>query len=360
MEEAAAVIVEAKGDLLASDVDALVNTVNCVGVMGKGIALQFKRRFPANFDAYAAACKRGEVELGRMFVVPTNAVQGPKWIINFPTKGHWRAKSTMADVRAGLDDLKRVIRELDIESIALPPLGAGNGGLAWPQVETVIHESLRDLDAVRVLLFAPQGRPGTVVGQDIRMTWGRAVLIRLLDGYVRSRHALEPWEDSSGASALEIQKLMYFASRRQPKLRLAFEQGRYGPYSDQVRHLIQGMEGRYLDGFGDGSQAVLDLAPIAPTEDGRRQADELVAGQYPDVDADIVEPILSLVKGFEGAYGMELLASVHWVVSREPEANAASVVAAIRGWTDRKGRLFTEAHIERAMEHLLERAPIPA
>lgn len=352
-------ISDAKGNLLAADVEALVNTVNCVGVMGKGIALQFKRRYPANFTSYAAACKREEVELGRMFVVPTNAIEGPKWIINFPTKGHWKSNSKLEDIRTGLEDLKSVIRTLGIESVALPPLGAGNGGLGWPQVERVIRESLQELDDVRFLLYSPQGAPAALPGQDMRMTWGRAVLVRLLDGYVHRRQATEPWEDPTGASALEIQKLMYFASLRQPKLRLTFDQGRYGPYSEQVRHLVQGMEGRYLTGFGDGSQPVLELAPIAPTQEGRSEASQLVETMCPEIDSDIVDPVLALVEGFEGAYGVELLASVHWVVARDPVAPVDDVVASIHRWTDRKGRLFTDQHIERAIAHLRASDTLP-
>ena len=105
-------IQEGTGDLLSADVDALVNTVNTVGVMGKGIALQFKRRFPANFRAYEKACKAGEVQVGSMFVFDAGQLVRPRWIINFPTKSHWRSGSKLSDIASGLDDLVRVVREL--------------------------------------------------------------------------------------------------------------------------------------------------------------------------------------------------------------------------------------------------------
>jgi O-acetyl-ADP-ribose deacetylase (regulator of RNase III) len=144
-------VVEQDGDLLAADAEALVNAVNCVGVMGKGIALEFKRRFPANFAAYAAACRTGEVRLGSMLVVEEDG----RVIVNFPTKKHWRSRSRLADVEAGLDDLARVIGERGLRSVAVPALGAGNGGLAWPDVAAAIHDKLGSLPEITVTLYRP-------------------------------------------------------------------------------------------------------------------------------------------------------------------------------------------------------------
>ncbi|MCE6996946.1 macro domain-containing protein [Saccharothrix sp. S26] len=165
-----AVIIEQKGDLLAADVDALVNTVNCVGVMGKGLALQFKNRYPENFEAYARACKRGEVDLGRMFVVELHSLAGPRYIINFPTKGHWKSNSRLEDIERGLEDLVEVLGNLDIKSIAIPPLGSGNGGLDWAQVEPIIRSTLRDLSDVDVHLYPPSTEPRNLAPKPLRMT----------------------------------------------------------------------------------------------------------------------------------------------------------------------------------------------
>ena len=133
------------GDILAEDAEALVNTVNCVGVMGRGIALQFKKAFPENFRVYAAACRRGEVQPGRMFVFETGALTNPRYIINFPTKRHWRGNSRIEDIDAGLKDLATVIRQRDIRSIAVPPLGAGLGGLEWSEVRPRIERDVARL-----------------------------------------------------------------------------------------------------------------------------------------------------------------------------------------------------------------------
>lgn len=143
------------GDLLLADVQALVNTVNTVGIMGKGVALQFKQAFPQNFHAYEAACKCGQVQIGRMFVTETGRLDGPSWVINFPTKKDWRHPSRLEYVRAGLGDLVRLIRELGIKSIALPALGCGSGGLDWAQVKQAIEAAMAELPDVDVVVFPP-------------------------------------------------------------------------------------------------------------------------------------------------------------------------------------------------------------
>lgn len=143
------------GDILAEDAEALVNAVNCVGAMGRGLALQFKNAFPANFDAYDKACKREEVRPGRMFVFETGLLTNPRYIVNFPTKRHWREKSRMEDIDSGLDDLRLIIKEKGIRSIAIPPLGCGLGGLDWNDVRPMIEKILRGIANLRVVIFEP-------------------------------------------------------------------------------------------------------------------------------------------------------------------------------------------------------------
>src|ERR1019366_5271691 len=145
------------GNLLDADVEALVNTVNTVGVMGKGVALMFKEAFPENFKAYEAACKRKELRVGRMFVTERHQFIGPKFIINFPTKQHWRNPAKIEWVEAGLEDLERVIVENGIRSIAIPPLGSGNGGLNWSDVRKKIEAALAALP-IRVVVYEPTSK----------------------------------------------------------------------------------------------------------------------------------------------------------------------------------------------------------
>lgn len=346
-------IIVAHGDLLAADVDALVNTVNCVGVMGKGIAIQFKRRFPDVFLAYAKACKQGEVRIGHMHVTPIQQITGPRLVINFPTKKHWRSPSRLEYIDAGLIDLKRVIREYDIKSIAIPPLGAGNGGLDWRDVEARLREAFTDMPDVVIRLYAPSAEQRKLdATPNLRMTWGRALLLDLLRHYVHQRQATEPWEDPCGASHLEIQKLMYFADYLEPKLSLDFKPGRYGPYSEKVRHLIQNMEGSYLRGFGDGTARVLEHAPITVTDSALTELDRYLVERDSNIEKSIAETVLDFIRGFEGPYGMELLASTHWVVVREQAWEPHEAAQAVRSWTKRKGRIYTDDRVLSALEHL--------
>ena len=148
-------IEKATGNLLHADVEALVNAVNCIGIMGRGIALQFKNEFPANFAAYRNACKRSEVRPGRMFIFDLNRITNPRFVINFPTKRHWKENSRMEDIQAGLTDLAVHVANMEIRSIAIPPLGCGLGGLSWSVVLPMIEKAFENLRSVRVLLFEP-------------------------------------------------------------------------------------------------------------------------------------------------------------------------------------------------------------
>lgn len=344
------------GDLLQADTDALVNTINCVGVMGKGIALQFKRRYPDMFDAYQKACKHNEIAIGKMFAYETGQLDGPAYIINFPTKKHWRSPSQLTYIDEGLTDLIRVIRELKITSIAIPPLGAGNGGLDWREVEPRLVKAFADLPDVRAVLYAPAAGTRPIdAPQHIRMTWGRAMLLEAMRRYLQQRRTTEPWEDPSGVSHLEIQKLMYFANTIEPSLGLDFTPHRYGPYSEKVRHLLIGMEGAYTTGFGDGTANALSLEPISLTNKGIQALTDFMksAAAAPRITSTI-DTVLSAIDGFEGPYGVELLASTHWVATRQDAREPATAAAAVRSWTRRKGRIYTDARVSVALDRVLQ------
>ncbi len=147
------------GDLLKQEADALVNAVNCVGVMGRGIALQFRRAFPENFKIYESACKRGELRPGSMLVFETSRLKNPCYVINFPTKRHWRDKSRLTDIESGLEALVVEVKRLKIRTIALPALGCGLGGLEWPDVRPRIEKAFSSVPEVHVWLFEPEDPP---------------------------------------------------------------------------------------------------------------------------------------------------------------------------------------------------------
>ena len=240
------------GDILAEDAEALVNTVNCVGIMGRGIALQFKKAFPENFSAYTEACKRGEVQPGRMFLFETEELTNPRYIINFPTKRHWRGNSRIEDIEAGLEALREVIRELSIRSIAVPPLGSGLGGLEWSAVRTRIERALRGFNDLDVVVFEPRGASET--GSMVRsraiptMTNGRAALVGLMDRYLHG--LLDPF-----VTLLEVHKLMYFMQIAGQPLKLRYTKGQYGPYAENLRHVLNAVEGHFISGYADGGDA---------------------------------------------------------------------------------------------------------
>jgi O-acetyl-ADP-ribose deacetylase (regulator of RNase III) len=338
---------EEHGNLLEADVDALVNTVNTVGVMGKGLALQFRRAYPAMFAAYERAAKAGEVNIGHMHVWPTDAAAGPRYVINFPTKGHWRSPSRLGDIEQGLRDLVRVIKDLDIGSVAVPPLGCGNGGLEWGDVAPLIRSALSELDDVRVVIYPPGQTPGAAAMPDATnapaMTPARAALIHLLTRYE---------ERALGASLIEVQKLLYLLQVAGEPLRLRYERGRYGPYADNLRHALKNLEGHYVLGFGDGSARVTEAEPIRVLT-GADDAARVMLSQHPQT-AERIDRVLDLIDGYESAYGMELLASVLWIAQESPlsATDADVVVRLVREWTSRKGRMFTAAHIRGACEAL--------
>jgi len=145
-----------KGNIFAEDIEVLVNPVNCVGVMGRGLALQFKNRFPKNFKDYVVACKKGEVLPGCLFIFAVGKAANPHFIINFPTKRHWSQESKIEDIELGLKKLAIVIKKYDIHSIAIPPIGCGLGGLNWQDINLLIKKYLLKLKNVSIIVLEPE------------------------------------------------------------------------------------------------------------------------------------------------------------------------------------------------------------
>lgn len=344
-----------QGDILEADADALVNTVNCVGVMGRGIALQFKRAFPANFKAYSAACERGEVQPGRMFVHETGELAGPRYIINFPTKVHWRGKSRIEHIESGLEALVAEIRTRGIRSVAIPPLGSGLGGLDWAEVRPLIDRALSELPDVDAQVYEPVGVPESARARltrtTPRMTPGRAALVGLMNRY------LAALMDTS-VSLLEVHKLGYFLQAAGEPLRLRFKKAWYGPYAENLRHVLAEMEGNLIRGYaseGDTPDTELALVPGAV-----QKAEGFLASETGTQER--FDRVARLVEGYETPYGLELLATVHWVATREGARDRRRIADATRQWGHRK-RQFTDEQIELAVDRLQSQdwlSPTPA
>ncbi len=333
-----------QGNLLKSDTEAIVNTVNCVGIMGRGIALQFKKAFPENFKAYATACKVNQVQLGQMFVYDLNRLYNPRFIINFPTKRHWQNKSQIADIQTGLIDLLSVVQQQQIRSIAIPPLGCGLGGLNWDDVKPLIIQAFQSVPDVKILLFEPIDSPQTVditpQAEPPKMTTGRAALLGLMRRYLAA--VMDPT-----VTLLEVHKLMYFMQEAGEPLRLKFQKAPYGPYAENLRHVLNHIEGHFIGGYGDGGDQPdkpLELKPHASA-----QAEIFLSNHQ--TTQQRFERVANLIKGFETTFGMELLSTVHWVATHEQATTPESAVTQVHAWNPRK-KMFTPNHIYLAWERL--------
>jgi O-acetyl-ADP-ribose deacetylase (regulator of RNase III) len=336
------VIRSAHGNVLTAEADALVNTVNTVGVAGKGVALQFRQAFPDNYGSYARAAKRGEVVPGRMFVYMTGLIR-PRFIINFPTKRHWRGKSRIQDIREGLRDLVHVLEELDIASVAIPPLGCGNGGLDWAEVRPLIVQALEPLKT-EVLLFGPEGAPPAeempVATAKPNMTRGRAVLLLLMESYK------DP--DEFRLSALEVQKLAYFMQVSGEPLRLDYVKAEYGPYAENLNHVLRLIEGHFIRGYGDRSRE-----PKMRLMEGAADEAKAFLGHHEESLLRL-ESVASLTADWATPYGLELLATVHWAITRPGASldSSGDLYSYVASWTPRKAHLFKRQQIDRAVAHL--------
>ena len=332
------------GDIIRADAEALVNSVNCVGVMGRGLALQFKHAFPDNYKAYRAACKRNEVRPGKMFVFERAGLGNPRYIINFPTKRHWRSKSNIADIVSGLDALVEEVRDREIRSIALPALASDLGGLNWSEVRSRIEAALSDLTDVRIVVFEPgsvpaDGRPNRSTAAPA-MTPARAVLIALIDRHLRA--GLDPM-----ITLLEVHKLMYFMQRAGESLKLNFVKEAHGPYATNLRHLMRRLETHYVMGYRDGGDDPYKQIELVP---GAVEDAQQFLADHP-VTRERFERVGQLVDGFESPTGLELLATVHWVAQEHPIASDKEIIQLVYMWGRHK-RQFTKWQIGIAIDTL--------
>jgi len=351
-----------RGNLLNATADALVNTVNEVGVMGKGIALQFRESFPDSSRAYMKAAREGHVVIGKMLVTKNRSLLKPHWIIHFPTKRHWRQPSELAWIREGLKDLTRILASNRIHSIALPPLGCGNGGLEWAQVKREIEGALAGMTDVDILVFEPtdsyQNAPKRAGVEAL--TPARALIAELIRRYEIL---------GIDCSILEVQKLAWFLTRVLDRtslpneLALQFTANKFGPYADKLRFLLDTLDGSYLH----SEKRLADAKPLDTI-----RFEDAMAGRlreyFASAEGALYRPALdqatAVIEGFESPYGMELLATVDWLMHEE---GVAPTVVALRDglsrWpagaraVSRKQRLFDERVLDLALNRLLETLP---
>jgi O-acetyl-ADP-ribose deacetylase (regulator of RNase III) len=316
----------------------------------------FKERFGKNMEEYSKACKAKEVQTGKMFVTQTGEIMGPKWVINFPTKQHWRSPSKLEWITDGLEDLKLFILKNRIKSIAIPPLGAGNGGLDWPVVRKQVEKALADLKDVEILVYEPTSKYQNVAktkGVE-KLTPSRALIAELVRRY---------WVLGMECSLLEIQKLAWFLERvietqdiKNP-LKLSFKPNNYGPYADKLRHVLDALDGSYLK----SEKRIADSDPLDVIwfDDNKRKR----VNTYLHTEANEYLPALEstsqIIDGFESPYGMELLATVDWLIEKEKcEPTINAIEQGIKNWPTgkksaiRKAKLFDQRSIGIALDRL--------
>lgn len=334
------------GDMFDADTQAIVNTVNCVGVMGKGVALEFKKRWPDNFKAYKKKCELKEIEVGKVFVFDNNGSlfenkSDFEFLINFPTKKHWRSKSRIEYIADGLEDFVIQIKRLDIESVAIPPLGCGNGGLPWSKVKPLIIERISELPNVRWVIYQPTDKNSAPEYKNIPedLTVPRAALVKALGDFASFF--------GGSYTRLSMQKLVYFLQAMEIDFGLEFKKEVYGPYSKDLHSAFQVMEKKYfLTGYIEEEKITVQSGAYA------------AAVEYLENNSKYVIPTLEklshLIEGFESPYGMELLSSVHYLYSVDGHKNFDEIASGICNWNQEKCEKFGPSKIKAAAARLEE------
>ena len=320
-------------NLLESDAEALVNTVNTMGIMGKGIALQFKNQYPNNYKLYAAACKAKEVQVGKLFVTEESSLlSGKKTIINFPTKTEWRKPSEYSYIETGLQDLVKLIREKNIKSIAIPPLGAGNGGLDWIKVKTIMEQYLYNINC-DIYIYQPNASIKEVLKKErVQLTPARAMLLSILFDLVKNGEFV---------SEFAAEKIAYFLQRFGAKetFKLEFKPNFYGPYSGKVKHVLYYLNGSYISGYSSKDKKPFD--ELGLMLDAEKEVNEYLDAKENIVYKEIVEKTKAFLSGFYADFGLELLSTVDFIVEDKKTKSIEEIGKHLIDWSDRKKTLFT-------------------
>lgn len=337
-----------KGNLLEAKTEALVNTVNTVGIMGKGIALQFKEAYPENYKVYLAACKKGELAPGTLLAVKDHTLEGDRLIINFPTKIEWFKKSQYDFIDSGLKELAKLILDNGIKSIAVPPLGCGNGGLKWDRVKPMIEKYLGGLDGVDVIVYEPNDQVKQILKEqslkkEVKLSPSKAMLLYSMFYY-----------DSLGehTSLFIANKLAYFLQRLGDSgLRsLKFTAHYYGPYSVQVDHLVQNLNGKFIRGLEQMEAKAFE--PLELQYDQLPELREYVKKELSFQQRTILKKLTKLIDGYQSALSLEILASLDFIKKENPGISKEDAKMKIKNWSERKNRLFLDRYLETAWAHL--------
>ncbi|MDR1877556.1 MAG: macro domain-containing protein [Flavobacteriaceae bacterium] len=333
-----------KGNLLESDAEVLVNTVNTMGIMGKGVALQFKKQFPYNYKVYANACKEQTFTIGQLLIVKdTSLLSGDKTIINFPTKRDWKKPSNYIFIEKGLQELVKFILENNIKSIAIPPLGAGNGGLDWNKVKILMEQYLSNLDC-EITIYEPNKQIQEILNKEkVNLTPARAMLLAVFYDLVRNGEFVTEFAG---------EKIAYFLQRfgAQNSFKLDYTPNFYGPYSGKIRRVLNYLNGSYIYGYG-----AMDKKPFQ--EIGLIMDTESLILEYLNQPENrkylqIVDKTKSFLSGFYSSFSLELLSTVDFIIQDKSIIDGTEIKDEIDNWSYRKSSLFTDHFIEISKKHL--------
>ncbi len=337
-----------EGNLLESKAEALVNTVNTVGVMGKGIALQFKNQYPNNYKLYEKACKAKEIQVGKLFVTEDSSLlEGRKIIINFPTKTDWRKPSEYSYIESGLKELARIITEHGIKSVAIPPLGAGNGGLDWNVVKRIIEKNLTGLNC-DIQIYEPNAIIREAMKKErVKLTPARAMMLSVLYDLVRNGEFV---------SEFAAEKATYFLQRfgAKEQFKLDFQPNFYGPYSGKVKHVLYYLNGSYITGYSSKDKKPFEELGIM--FDGEKEVNEYLEQTDNLAFKEIADKTKAFLTGFYSAFGLELLSTIDYIMSEKKISTLEDVTRNIESWSDRKKSLFSNPRFIDVAVKKLEKA----
>ncbi len=322
-----------KGNLLDSKAEALVNTVNTIGVMGKGVALQFKQQFPENTKNYIKACKENNIAIGKLLITrDTSLHTGEKIIVNFPTKTDWRKPSEYSYIEEGLEDLTLLIKQHNIQSIALPALGAGNGGLNWKKVRDIMEKHLSNIDS-DIYIYEPNSAIQEVLKKErAKLTPARAMLLDVLYDLVRNGEFV---------SEFTAEKIAYFLQRFGGKnvFKLDYKPNFYGPYSGKVKHVLYYLNGSYITGYNSKDKKPFEELQIVP--DGEADIQTFLSLPENKEYQTITNNTKIFLTGFYSTFGLELLSTIDFIITENKVQTLEEITSYLTNWSNRKKTLFT-------------------
>ncbi len=316
------------GDLLKSSAEALVNTVNCEGYMGKGIAYQFKLQFPKNNEDYVRACKSGALAIGKLHYYK----EKDKTIINFPTKNKWREKSHMEYIEKGLDQLVVLIQNLGLSSIAIPPLGSGNGGLIWAEVKLLIEKKLLDLsDNIDVFIYEPSRSYSCQPTVEPKLNTSGLVLMEIKHNLVRF-------------NKFRLQKTAYFVDVFSSKKYFNFKKHKFGPYDHSIDIISKNIrEFQLYYGTRSTDEAKEILYNKIISESVENKLSELIIP---------IEKACSYVNTIKNDHELECLSSICFLIEQNTPMSTEQILIGFKQWSEDKAARFNDNEILLGIEKL--------